>query len=208
MAAMKVTKQVYEIVPVDSLTTHPANPRRGDVGAIGESIEANGFYGAVIVQKSTGYVLAGNHRLLAAVEAGADSLPVIQVDVDEATATRILLADNRTNDLATYDQDALAGLLKSLAEDGGLAGSGYNDDDVDALLRGLSVNEDDLWAQAAEALPEGEPDYVQMSFVLHRDQAESVRAALNRALDDGAHQPDGKSRTGDALAYIAASFLC
>lgn len=40
MAAMKVTKQVYEIVPVDSLTVHPANPRRGNVVAIKESIEA------------------------------------------------------------------------------------------------------------------------------------------------------------------------
>ena len=137
MAAMKVTKQVYEIVPVDSLTIHPANPRRGDVGAIGESIEANGFYGAVIVQKSTGYVLAGNHRLLAAEEAGADSLPVIRVDVDDATATRILLADNRTNDVATYDQEALAALLVSLSEAGALTGSGYAANDVDALLRVL-----------------------------------------------------------------------
>jgi len=208
MAAMKMSKQVYEVVPVDGLTVHPSNPRRGDVNAITESIAANGFYGAVIVQKSTGYVLAGNHRLIAARQAGAESLPVIHVDVDDATATRILLADNRTNDVAAYDQDALAGLLKLLAEDGGLAGSGYNNDDVDALLRGLEVNEDDLWEQAAEALPEGEPDYVQMSFVLHRDQAVSVRAALDRALEDGAHQPDGKSRTGDALAYLAAAFLC
>jgi site-specific DNA-methyltransferase (adenine-specific) len=129
--------QRYVRRKLDDLTPHPANPRQGDVGAIHQSIEANGFYGAVIVQKSTGYVLAGNHRMQAAANAGATSLPVIEVDVDDATATRILLADNRTNDVATYDQDALAGLLRSLAEDGGLAGSGYDGDDVDALLQSL-----------------------------------------------------------------------
>jgi DNA modification methylase len=130
--------QKYVRRKLDDLTPHPANPRQGDVGAIHQSIEANGFYGAVIVQKSTGYVLAGNHRMQAAAHAGATSLPVIEVDVDDATATRILLADNRTNDVATYDQDALAGLLKSLAEDGGLAGSGYDGDDVDALLADIA----------------------------------------------------------------------
>ena len=135
---MEQVPQRYVRRKLDELHPHPSNPRQGDVGAIHESIEANGFYGAVIVQKSTGYVLAGNHRMQAAAHAGAKSLPVIEVDVDDATATRILLADNRTNDVATYDQDALAGLLRSLAEDGGLAGSGYDGDDVDALLADIA----------------------------------------------------------------------
>jgi hypothetical protein len=34
------------MVPVDSLETHPRNVNQGDIGAIYESIGANGFYGA------------------------------------------------------------------------------------------------------------------------------------------------------------------
>jgi SAM-dependent methyltransferase len=58
----------YAIVPVDSLETHPRNVNQGDIGAIYESIGANGFYGAIVAQKSTGRILAGNHRYQAAVQ--------------------------------------------------------------------------------------------------------------------------------------------
>lgn len=140
---MEQVRQKYVRRKVDELTPHPSNPRQGDVGAIHGSIEANGFYGALVVQKSTGYILAGNHRLQAAVHAGATSVPVIEVDVDDETATRILLADNRTNDLASYDEDALAALLTGLAEAGGLDGTGYDGDDVDRLLADVAPPDDD-----------------------------------------------------------------
>ncbi len=56
-----------DIVSVNrkDLITHPKNPRKGNVDLIIESIEENGFYGALIVQKSTGYILTGNHRFVA-----------------------------------------------------------------------------------------------------------------------------------------------
>lgn len=129
----------HELVPLDRLTMHPANPRQGDVGAVCASIEAHGFFGALVVQRSTGHVLAGNHRLKAAKQLGMPEVPVTWVDVDDETATRILLADNRTSDLGTYDNDALAELLKGLAAtDKGLDGLGYDGDDLDALLGDLA----------------------------------------------------------------------
>src|SRR5690242_3881489 len=127
-----------ELVKLDALKKHPSNPRMGDVGAIVQSIEANGFYGTLVVQRSTGYVLAGNHRLQAAKATGLKEVPVVYVDVDDETAKRILLADNRTNDLATYDNDQLAELLQELAESEGLEGTGYDGDDLDALLKELN----------------------------------------------------------------------
>lgn len=126
-----VLDQGYEVVPVDALSPHPDNPRRGDTAAIGESIVANGFYGAVIAQRSTGYVLAGNHRLLAARAAGIRTIPTVWVDVDDERAKRILLTDNRTSDIATNDEAALLSLLEGLALTPELlAGTGY---DMDAL---------------------------------------------------------------------------
>jgi ParB-like chromosome segregation protein Spo0J len=130
---VKVAAQEYAELPLDELETHPQNPRRGNVDVIAESIDANGFYGAVIVQKATGYVLAGNHRLQAARAAGAEKVPAIVLDVDDETATRILLADNRTNDAAGYDDAALAELLGGLET---LHGTGFTDDDLAALADG------------------------------------------------------------------------
>lgn len=59
------------------------------------------------------------------------------VDVDDRDARRILVADNRTSDLASYDDFALADLLKQLAEEDGLPGTGYDGSDLDDLLADL-----------------------------------------------------------------------
>lgn len=126
-----VQKQTYKVVPIGTVTPHPRNTRKGNLPAIGESIEQHGFYGAVIAQKSTGHILAGNHRWIALRDAGATHIPVIWVDVDDDRASRILLVDNRSNDLAGYDDQALAEVLQELATtDSGLAGTGYVPGDV------------------------------------------------------------------------------
>lgn len=136
--------QTYETVRLVDVSTHPENPRQGDVGAIHASIIANGFYGALVVQKSSGRILAGNHRYLAAREAGLTELPAVIVDVDDAAALRILLADNRTNDLASYDEAVLATILAGLDD---LTGTGYTLDDFDDLKHRLEVP---VFAEAAE----------------------------------------------------------
>jgi ParB-like chromosome segregation protein Spo0J len=127
--------RTFEQVAVDRLTVHPDNPRRGNTEAIKQSIEANGFVGALVVQRSTGHVLAGNHRLVAATELGFKKVPVLWVDVDDDRARRILLADNRTADQATWDDAALAELLGELAiGDEALIGTGFSEDELADLL--------------------------------------------------------------------------
>lgn len=105
-----------QAVPVDALLPHPENPRRGDVELIRASIRENGWFGAVVAQQSTGYVLAGNHRLQAARLEGIEAVPVVWVDVGDDAARRILLADNRTGDMASYDRDSLASVLGALLQ--------------------------------------------------------------------------------------------
>ncbi len=124
-----------EEVPLTALHEHESNPRCGDVGAIVESIKAHGWFGTVVANKD-GTVLAGNHRLKAARELGMAKVPVFRVDVDDETALRILLADNRTSDLASWDNGALAGLLTDLAQTSatGLDGLGWDDADLDKLI--------------------------------------------------------------------------
>lgn len=139
---MQIVNQKHEQVAVTRLQPHPRNPNVGNLDAISTSIKENGFYGAVVAQKSTGYILVGHHRYQAALHAGAEKIPVFWVDVDDTRALKILLADNRTAELAIRDEEALATLLQELADsEEGLLGSGYDSTDLDTLLAKVS---DDL----------------------------------------------------------------
>jgi hypothetical protein len=114
-------------VPIGKLDCHPENPRTGDLDAISQSLERHGFYGVVVAQKSTGFVLAGNHRLIAARAAGLTKLDVAWLDCDDDEARRILLADNRSTDLAAYDSQKLSELLARLESSAeGLKGTLYD----------------------------------------------------------------------------------
>lgn len=127
---MKVTT-----VPIEELTTYHRNPRRGNIGAIAESLERLGQYRPIVVNTGThtgrpNEVLAGNHTLHAARDLGWETVDVVTVDVDEDTAARIVLVDNRSADLATNDDEVLAALLADLPD---LAGTGYDQADLDLL---------------------------------------------------------------------------
>jgi ParB-like chromosome segregation protein Spo0J len=119
-----------ETVAVGDLREHPANPRRGDVDAIAASLEAHGQYRPIVAQRSTGYILAGNHTWKAARRLRWKRVAVTWVNVDDQTAAKIMVADNRTSDLATYNDDALASLLRALPD---LDGSGFDTYDIERL---------------------------------------------------------------------------
>lgn len=122
-------------VPVSGLKPYGTNPRRGDVGAIVESLRVNGQYRPIVVRAGTNEVLAGNHTLLAARELGWPDIAATFVECDDEQAARIVLVDNRANDLAGYDDALLLELLQSL--DDGLEGTGFSDDDLAAMLADL-----------------------------------------------------------------------
>jgi ParB-like chromosome segregation protein Spo0J len=139
---MSMENQAIEYISPHELKAHPENPRKGDIGVIIESIEANGWYGTIVAQRSTKYALAGNHRLMAAHALNLETVPVYWVDVDDTTARRIMLADNRSGDIATYDDEALSRLLSQVQEaEGTLFGTGFADEDLEALLHDVAFNE-------------------------------------------------------------------
>ncbi|MBT6825756.1 MAG: ParB N-terminal domain-containing protein, partial [Rhodospirillales bacterium] len=135
------TGDKIEMVAAGKLACHPDNPRRGDVESIRESISANGFYGALVVQRSTGHILAGNHRFMAAQAEGLEKFPVIYVDVDDDEAKYILVVDNRSSDKAENDQEILAAILQGLeSSEQGLIGTGYSDADLAGLLAAVMAD--------------------------------------------------------------------
>ncbi|MEU7857839.1 ParB/RepB/Spo0J family partition protein [Nonomuraea sp. NPDC049141] len=92
----KLASQEYRLVPVADLEPHPENPHRGDVEVISESIAENGFYGAVLVQRSRMRIIAGEHRWRGAQTRGLAEVPCVLLDVDDEQTKKILLADSRT----------------------------------------------------------------------------------------------------------------
>ncbi|GAA3371264.1 hypothetical protein GCM10020367_21230 [Streptomyces sannanensis] len=123
-------------VPIGDLTPYHRNPRTGDLAAICESLNTNGQYRAIVVNRGTltsrpNEILAGNHTFKSALELGWDQIAVTWVDVDDEAAARIVVVDNRTSDLAGYDTALLADILAELPD---LDGTGYDQDALDALL--------------------------------------------------------------------------
>lgn len=111
-----------QVVPIGSVKKHPNNPRRGNIDVIVESLEVNGQYKSIVVQQSTGYILAGNHTWQAAKKLGWSEIAVTFLDVDDTKALQILLADNRASDAGYTDNGAALMLLSTLPT---LEGTGY-----------------------------------------------------------------------------------
>jgi ParB-like chromosome segregation protein Spo0J len=192
--------------PIADLSPLPGNPRKGDVEAVKRSYERFGQRKPIVANRD-GTVIAGNHQLKAAQALGWDEIAVVFVDDDDQTAKAFALADNRTADLGTYDDQALADLLAEVAVDPELLlATGYSLDDL-ALIVG-DVDDAD-WGDALGALPSGDKQpFQQMTFTLHDDQAVVVRDAISAAvaLGDYADSPN-ENRNGNALARICETFV-
>ncbi|MGR6915407.1 ParB/RepB/Spo0J family partition protein [[Actinomadura] parvosata] len=131
----QIASQEYRMVGVDELEPHPDNPHRGDIDRIAGSIKRFGFYGSVVVQASRMRIIAGEHRWRGATRAGLKKIPAVVLDVDDDTALRILLADNRLGEYGGYDDTKLAELLQGLPD---LDGTGWRDEDLADLLDDLA----------------------------------------------------------------------
>jgi len=209
-----VTDQAYEATEdIGRLVIHPRNPRVGDVDKIRESIRTNGFYGVVVAQRSTGYVLAGNHRVLAAKAEGLTHLPVTWIECDDETATRILLVDNRASDVAIYDDRELLAILQEF-DIGDLFGTGWTDADIEELEKLVgTVDEDvaqipeiepepeeesddfDLNVEAPE-IPEDADEIFNLNILVSRQHRDSIQRILVKVRDD-----NGLSSTSEALVF-------
>jgi Pyridoxal-phosphate dependent enzyme/ParB-like nuclease domain len=122
------------------------NPRRNDaaVDVVAASIKELGFGAPVVARRADLRIIAGHTRVKAALKLGLRRVPVRLLDVDEATADRLALADNRLGEVAEWDDAALLPLLQQYVADAELLG--WTEADVEALVR---ASRDDGGAAAA-----------------------------------------------------------
>jgi hypothetical protein len=122
-------------VDINSVFPYPMNARQGDVGSIAESLRENGQFRPIVVNNSDNSILVGNHTWKAAKMLGWKEIAATFVDVDDEAAARIVLVDNKTADLGTYDHVELAEMLRGMTS---FQGTGYDGDAVDDLLRDVA----------------------------------------------------------------------
>lgn len=132
----RIVPRRYRVVPIDYPKAHPDNARKGNVEEVASSIVENGFYGDILVQKRTGLIGYGEHRWRAAKVAGLATIPVLEVDIDDAALLRIVTVDNATSDKADYDRPKLAEVLERIdATQRTLRGTGYTEGDLARLMK-------------------------------------------------------------------------
>lgn len=123
-------------VRIDDLIEYHDNPRVHSLDAIMESLATLRQYKKVTVNRGTltgrrNEILAGNGTVKAARQLGWTVIEADFIDVDETTARKINLIDNRASDLSTYDTDKLVESLGLLDD---LVATGYSMDDVARMI--------------------------------------------------------------------------
>jgi len=127
----KVAFLGQQVVAIADLKPHPANPNRGSIPHLAESLRAFGQYRSIVATQDL-TILAGHHVVEAAKGMGLETIRADIIATDDTTAAKIMLADNRLADLGLGPD--LEMLLHDLEElSGDLSGTGFDPDYVKLL---------------------------------------------------------------------------
>jgi hypothetical protein len=130
-----------EVLPLDALHVDPANVRRHparNLDSIKASLARFGLQKPIVIDAHN-VVRAGNGTLEAARALGWETIACVRTPLRGVEAVGYAIADNRSAELAEWDDEGLAEVLRGLQSepDFDLAAVGFADDEVDALLRQL-----------------------------------------------------------------------
>jgi len=161
---------------VAKLMPDPANARKHgerNLDAIKASLTLFGQRKPIVATRA-GVVVAGNGTLLAAKALGWKQIAVVFVDDDASMAAAYGIADNRTAELAEWDDDVLGTIL------GGLANTAINMESMgfsDQELRNIIGGAEDVPAAAQEESAGGGD--VTLKITLPKRESEEVSAWLD-----------------------------
>ncbi len=138
---------IAEILP------NPRNPRfhsDDQLARLGAALKRDGQHKPLLLRRANKMVIGGHGVMEAARRVGWTEIRVLLWDVDQATADRVMLADNRLSDLAESDGDRVAELLREIDPADWFA-AGFTPDEADKIFGGeedLEVTEVDTYAVA------------------------------------------------------------
>lgn len=196
---------IFENWPIDRLVFYARNPRKNDhaVDKVAAAIREFGFR-VPICAKSDGTVVDGHLRLKAAKKLGLAEVPVVLADdMTEAQIKAFRLSVNKMAELAEWDTELLRLEFLDLEGDGfDLELTGFDADEIAELQF-----DDDAETDMPELADGDREPFQQMTFTLHDDQADEVKAAIEKAKAMGAFVDSGNENgNGNALARICEVF--
>jgi ParB-like chromosome segregation protein Spo0J len=194
-----------ELWPLERLIDYARNPRKNDhaVDRVAAAIREFGFR-VPIVAKSDGLVVDGHLRLKAARKLGLAEVPVVLADdLTDAQVKAFRISVNRMAELAEWDSELLALELGELGELGfDLDLTGFGEDEIKAL-ESPQVDAIDM----PELASGDRQPFQQMTFTLHDEQADQVKAAIDAAKALGTFDSPNENSNGNALARVCETFL-
>lgn len=183
------------------------------------SIRELGFAGAVVVRtlESGEYqILGGQHRVLAAIDLGIKTIPVVSVgEIDDVKARKIGLVDNARSGNDEVIQ--LAKIFEEIGEGSELLTSilPVSQADIDAVLGVADINLDDFDIVIDEEDEEPDPGAAPrerpvrthdvIKFRLSLPDAERIRQLIEKTIKrEGLKDGDDLTNAGQALAILLA----
>jgi len=124
------------LVPVDSIAPDPSNARihpERNLDAIRGSLLAFGQQKPVVVD-GRGAIVAGNGLYQAARQLGWPKIAAVRTTLRSVDRMAYALADNRTAELAEWDDEALLRQLQQLRDQTDLAALGFDEEELARLL--------------------------------------------------------------------------
>ena len=129
-------------ININKIIPYHNNPRKNPaIDKVVSSINEYGFQQPIVVDKNM-VVIVGHTRLLASKKLGLKKVPIAIADLSKSQAKAYRLADNRTNEDSSWDEELLKGELLDL--EGLINTIGFEDSELEKLLE--------------EPEPEDEPD--------------------------------------------------
>ena len=118
---------------LESVIPYDRNPRQNDaaVAAVATSIKEFGFRQPIVVDESD-VIVVGHARYLAAIQLGLTEVPIhVAKDLTPEQITAYRLADNKTAELAEWDDDLLAAEIAALSgSEIDLSAMGFDEDEL------------------------------------------------------------------------------
>jgi hypothetical protein len=136
---------------------------------------------------------------------GWDTIQIVRTELTSSDAIAYAIADNRTSELAEWDDDILAAQLQGLlTEDEALLdAAGFDEDELAKMLDEFDADE-----VPPPGLADGDREpFRQMTFTVHDSQHEVIEAALKTAkANGGGESVVNENSNGNALAFICGAF--
>lgn len=213
---MEIPKHAkIELWPLEKIVPYEKNAKKHSpeqVEQIKMWIARAGWTQPIVVQASSGSIIAGHGRRLAALSLGLKQVPVIALAVDDKTAREMRLADNRVvstdYDIGMMQEEIFS--LKQLGVD--IADLGFNAKEMDFLNEQiLDFNEDAFIEDIAAAVEEQKTVNTEKQARIDEEDAPLARAfgfkrltiAQGRKVRSFMTFIESETNKGGALALIA-----